>query len=293
MPVLGTPTDFGGRPILVTGGASGIGLATARHVVGLGARVALVDLNEAAGIEAAAEIEAAAAAELGPLAGGGPRAIAVCADVTDPASVERAFAEVGERFGSVYGLVVSAGIRQPAATIADLDLDLWDRVLGVDLRGAFLTLQVAARVMGVAPADVTAAGELPEAELGHAGSIVTLGSLSGTTPRIGQAAYCAAKAGVIALTGVLALELANRGVRVNTVCPGPTATPFMGQWSSPGESSVNDRVLGNPARYRPGVPLRRIGKAEDVATAITHLLAPESAFITGQSLFVDGGESIF
>ncbi len=124
------------------------------------------------------------------------------------------------------------------------------------------------------------------------GSIITIGSTSAVLPRLGQAAYCTAKAGVVAFTKVLALELAGSGIRVNCVNPGSTATGMVDLWSSPIESSVEDRVHGNLQRFRAGVPLRRLADPEEVAESVVFLLSARSSFITGHVPAVDGGETI-
>ena len=257
-----------GLVFAVTGGASGIGLATAELALRRGASVALVDRN-ADGVAAAAE-------RLDPSRG---RSVGLAADVSDPASIGAALDQAHERFGRFDGVVACAGIRQPSARIADLSLDVWERIIAVDLGGTFLTLQAASRIFK---------------RTGSPGAIVAVSSLSGHSPRVGQAAYCAAKAGVISLTKVLALELAAQGVRVNCVCPGTVLTPFNQEaLQREGEQGVQTRIHGDTAQYRPGIPLRRLGEASDVAESIVFLLGAGARHLTGLELFVDGGESIF
>jgi 2,3-dihydro-2,3-dihydroxybenzoate dehydrogenase len=259
--------DMRGQAVAITGGASGIGLATAERVVALGGCVALIDRNGDA-----------AAREAQRLSSDGAKAVGLAADVTEAGAIGAAIRAAADRFGRLDGVVTSAGIRQPSARIADLSLDVWQRTLRSHLDGTFLTLQAAARIMGPA----------------KRGSIVTISSMSGNSPRLGQAAYCASKAGIIVLTKVLALELAESGVRVNAVCPGTVKTPFNQEaLEREGEVGVRARVFGDPATFRPGIPLRRLAEAHEVAAAIAFLLSPAAAMITGQAIFVDGGESVF
>jgi NAD(P)-dependent dehydrogenase (short-subunit alcohol dehydrogenase family) len=258
--------SFEGQSVAITGGASGIGFATAERIVQRGGAVVLIDVNGDAARAAAARLDA------------GPRAVAVGADVTDPAAISAALDVAIERYGRLDGLVTSAGIRQSSARMADLSLEVWERILKVDLGGTFLTCQAASRIMGKA----------------GRGAIVNVSSLSGHSPRVGQAAYCAAKAGVIAITKVLALELAAAGVRVNCVCPGTTITPFNSEaLKREGEQGVQARIEGDTSQYRPGIPLRRLAEAGDVADSIVFLLSGEARHITGVEFFVDGGESVF
>jgi 2,3-dihydro-2,3-dihydroxybenzoate dehydrogenase len=260
-------TAMPGHGVVITGGASGIGLATAERVVALGGCVALIDRDAEASQREAARLGAA-----------GAKAVGLGADVTDPAAIGSALAAAADRLGRLDGVVTSAGIRQPSARVADMSLEVWQRTLRSHLDGTFLTLQAAARIMGPA----------------RTGAIVTISSMSGNSPRLGQAAYCASKAGIVLLTKVLALELAESGVRVNAVCPGTVKTPFNQEaLEREGEVGVRARVFGDPATFRPGIPLRRLAEAHEVAATIAFLLSPAAAMITGQAIFVDGGESVF
>jgi 2,3-dihydro-2,3-dihydroxybenzoate dehydrogenase len=125
------------------------------------------------------------------------------------------------------------------------------------------------------------------------GAIVAVASLSGFAPRIGQSAYCVSKAGVIQFARTLALELAEHRIRVNSVCPGTVNTALIKQaQAQDGPQILQDRIYGNAARFRPGIPLRQIAEPEDIAATILFLLSPAARHITGQTIFVDGGESI-
>ena len=127
----------------------------------------------------------------------------------------------------------------------------------------------------------------------RSGAIVTVASLSGYAPRIGQSAYCVSKAGVIQFTRTLALELSEHCVRANAVCPGTVNTAILKQaQTQDGPQVLQERIYGSPARFRPGIPLRQIADPEDIAMTILFLLSSAARHITGQTIFVDGGESI-
>ena len=259
---------FEGKAIAITGGASGIGYATAERIVSRGGRVAVIDLREDTSLDAAKRLDPS-----------GERAFGLVADVTDPAAIETALGRTRERFRRFDGVVTCAGIRQSSARIADMPLATWEQVLRVDLTGTFLTCQAAARMFR--------AESTP-------GAIVNVSSLSGHSPRLGQAAYCAAKAAVISLTKVLSLELADIKVRVNVVCPGTAITPFNSEaLQREGEQGVQARIDGDTKQFRPGIPLRRLAEAGDIAEPIVFLLSSAARHITGTELFIDGGESVF
>jgi len=259
---------FDGDVIAITGGASGIGYSTAERIVAQGGRVALIDYKDGTAQDAAKRLDPS-----------GAKAIGLVADVTDGAAIESALKKTKEKFGRFDGLVAGAGIRQTSARIADMPLATWEQILKVDLTGTFLTCQAAARIFR---------------EAKTAGAIVTVASLSGHSPRLGQAAYCAAKAAVISLTKVLALELADLKVRVNVVCPGTAITPFNSEaLQREGEQGVQARIEGDTKQFRPGIPLRRLADAQDIADPIVFLLSSAAKHITGTELFIDGGESVF
>src|SRR5690606_25697303 len=207
----GPPTDAkqGGRlsmsekVVAITGGAGGIGLATARRLVADGAKVAVLDLGE--------EAVRAAAAELSP---DGSAALGLTVDTTDEAALTEAITTARQRFGRLDGLVTAAGVRQAAALALDLDMAVWERTMRVNVTGTFLAVRAAARVM---------------IDDGTPGSIVTIASVTAASARWAQSAYCASKAAVAHLTRVLALELSAHDIRVNAVSPGVTETPMIRQ----------------------------------------------------------------
>jgi NAD(P)-dependent dehydrogenase (short-subunit alcohol dehydrogenase family) len=241
-----------GEVAIVTGGASGIGRATAGLLASAGARVAIVDRD--------ADGAAAAAAEIG--AG----AFALAADVADEAAVEGAFAEAAGEEGPATILVNNAGlaIRKPATELARAD---WDAVVAVNMTGMFLCARAAARRMIAA---------------GRAGAIVNTASIMGLSggglyPNI---SYQTTKGAVVNMTRALAVEWAPHRIRVNAVAPTYVRTPFIAP------------LLGDPAlvaRIEAMTPLRRLAEPEEVAAAILFLASPAAAMITGHTLPVDGG----
>lgn len=235
------------RVVLVVGGASGIGWASARAFAAEGARVVIADLNESQAQQRAAEL--------------GPGHWHHGADVTDEETVATLVQTVTEREPRLDAVVNCAGIGVfgPITTLA---ADAFRHVVDVCLTGAFFVIKHAARRM--------AAG----------GSIVSITSLNARQPAAGLAAYCAAKAGLAMLTQVAALELGERGIRVNAISPGLTQTPLVEPiLRIPG---VHDDFLDN-------TPLGRKGTPEDVAFAATFLSSPQASWITGEVLDINGG----
>ncbi len=255
-----------GRAMAVTGGASGIGLATVEAVVELGGRPAIIDISEQM-------VER----ELTRFAAVGTHVHGYVADVTDEDSITRALDTAARDMGGLQGVVAAAGVRMKSRPVTDLDLSDWNNVLAINLTGTFLTCKAAARIM------------IPQGQ----GSIVTVASLSGHSARVNQSAYCASKAGVVHFSRGLALELASSGVRVNSVCPGTTVTAmFEKALEQDGDRIIRDRVEGTLTGFRGGIPLRRLSDAIDQAAAVVYLLSDASRHVTGQSLLVDGGESL-
>lgn len=236
---------------IVTGGAEGIGWATARRLAQDFARVAVLDLDGAAARARAAEL--------------GADHLGLACDVADAASVEAAVAEVMRRCGRIDALVNNAGIGEQAAATVDQQVEGFDRVLAVHLRGTFLASREAGRTM-------LAQG---------AGAIVNIASIAGQAGIPGRNAYGAAKAGIGAMTRAMACEWARRGVRVNAVAPGYVRTALVEKLASRG--ALDTRAI--EAR----TPMGRMARPEEIAEAIAFLASPRASFITGTTLNADGG----
>jgi 2,3-dihydro-2,3-dihydroxybenzoate dehydrogenase len=258
--------DPDAKVVAVTGAAGGIGLETARQLAASGANVALIDVDAPALTLAERTI---------PHADG--QLMSIAGDTAETSHMEDAIQAITARFGRLDALVANAGIRMRSTRIAELEDDVWDRLLRVNLRGVFVACRAGARPMIAA----------------KSGAMVTVASISGKVPRIGQSAYCVSKAGVIQLTRTLALELAEHGIRVNAVCPGTVNTALLKQaQAQDGPEVLRHRIYGSTDTFRPGIPLRQIAEPEDVAAMILFLLSPAARHMTGQSIYVDGGESI-
>lgn len=240
-----------GRKIIITGGASGIGRATARLFRQEGAAVAILDRSDTEAREVAEEI-------------GG---IAFGCDVSDPASVTTAVTQAAEAMGGLDGLVNAAGIFSTTG-IADTSPEAFARILAVNLTGTFLVIQAAAPL-------IQAAGK---------GTIVNIASGVGLLPTgPGSIAYVASKGGVVAMTKSAAMELAP-AIRVNSVCPGTVETAMTTAYVRTAAGDPNPAIA---SRYA----LRRLGHPEELAAAILFLTSDESSFMTGIALPVDGGRT--
>ncbi|MDB5363523.1 MAG: 3-oxoacyl-ACP reductase [Rhodospirillales bacterium] len=239
------------KTALITGGNSGIGLATARLFIAEGARVAITGRNQ--------ERLDAAKAELG------SNLLTFQADVTDIAATERAVAGAVEAFGPLDILFANAGI--PGATpVGGTTLATFEQVLRTNLTAVFFTIQAT----------------LPH--LRDGASIILNGSVHAVLGMPGYSAYAATKAGVRAMTRVVASELAPRRIRVNTVVPGATRTPI---WDRLAPDAAALAAL--EAKISKMVPLGRLGDAEELAKAVLFLASDDSSYVTGTELVVDGG----
>ena len=249
--------ELDGKVALVTGSAQGIGQAIADTLARNGARVVYSDLDA----------DRAAAASH---AGGGCLGFAL--DVGQPDSVVAGVARVIQEFGRVDILINNAGIGVPAAerkTIDEYSLEAWDALLRIDLTGLFLMSREASRAM----------------KTEKSGRIINIASVLGLVPARLQSAYIAAKAGVVNLTKSMALELAPHGVLVNAVAPGSTQTQGWQTWIRDAGSEAQDLH----AKLMSHIPLGRPGTTQEIADAVLFLAAPESSYITGHVLTVDGG----
>jgi len=246
-----------GRHTLVTGAASGIGWATARRLAADGAAVVVDHLGdaEAAGV-LVAEIEH-----------DGGRAVAVEADVSDEAQVDAMFARAQEELGPVDVLVNNAGREKPFA-LFDMPLEEWNAVLALNLTGPFLCARALAR--GLAP--------------GAGGVIINVSSVHELIPWPMFSHYCASKGGLKLFAQTIARELAPRGIRVVNIAPGAILTP------------INEELADDPGKRRAieaEIPMGRLGQPEEVAAAIAWVAGPEAQYVTGSTLFVDGGMSLY
>jgi NAD(P)-dependent dehydrogenase (short-subunit alcohol dehydrogenase family) len=248
----------GDRMALVTGGASGLGLGIAQRLAALGAAVVVADLPSA--------LE-----RLDPASGDFVR---IGMDVTDDASVAGGVRKAVEALGGLDTLVNSAGVFQ-FRPLEAITTDEWDRIIDVNLRGTFLTMREA----------------MPSLKASGRGRVVNMASDAGKTGFGLLAAYCASKFGVVGLTQAVAVEVAPDGVRVNAVCPGTIAETGMGQVVVEqkielGFGATRDEVLERGAA---SFPLRRVGTVRDVVDAAIFLISDGSAWITGESINIDGG----
>ena len=246
---------FAGRVAVVTGGTSGIGLATGARLAAEGAQVVLAGRGEEQGKAAAAGI--------------GPGVRFQPADVTQRGQLDALFSETFARFGRLDVLVNSAGAVVVAPT-ATLRRDHWQRALDVNLTGTFESCQAALPHLRATIASGQATGA----------AIVNVASLDAVAGDAGMAAYNAAKAGVVNFTRSLALELAREGIRVNAVSPGAVDTPMTT------DTTGDPRIA---AAFRRAIPVGRFGRPEEIAAAVAFAAADEASFMVGANLVVDGG----
>lgn len=247
------------RKVLITGGASGFGFATAKKLVGLGVPVVIADIDEGRLAEAAGAL--------------GNKVVPVQMNVADKASVGRGVARAHDVLAGLDTVVCCAGVFS-FADFMQLSEEAWDRTVDINLKGTFLVCQAAM-------ASLRESGR---------GRIVTVSSTSGLRGDDFASDYSASKFGVIGLTQSMAVESGRFGMTVNAVCPGTVPGTTMGRQSM--EQKVRLRGLGEAeivARDSQSLTLRRLGKPEDVADAILFLLTDNASWITGQAIVVDGG----
>ncbi len=241
------------KTIIVTGGASGIGLATVRRLIDAGARVTMVDRDAAAIDRAADELNS-------------EQLLGVCADVSEPAGVEHYFAQTVERFGRVDGLYNNAGIGGAVGPIAAVPSGLGDFEL-------VMKVNVGSVLLGIRHMLATCERQ------GSPGSIVNTSSSLALNAAPNQAIYAASKAAVVSLTKTAAVESAEKQIRVNAVLPGPVDTPLLTALPA---DVINEVVI-------PIVPLKRLGLADEIAAMAVWLLSDDAGYATGGVFVVDGG----
>ena len=251
-------TRFAGKVGLVTGGASGLGLAVARAMAAEGARLVLVDWDATSLQAAAASLRESHAA-----------AHAVRGDASDLATASSAVALARSEFGRLDVLFNNAGIDPlRARSVLETDVADWDRIMDVNVRSAFVMSQAA----------------IPLMQMGG-GAIVNTASIAGLKPAADEAAYSVSKAAMVSLTGTLALDFAADGIRANCVCPGFMEMVMTDRRRDLTEEQQAARAEGAAKR----VPLGRQGTYEEVAKAVLFLAGPDASYITGAALVVDGG----
>ena len=245
-----------GRTAVITGGAGGIGRATALLFAREGAGVCIVDLHEEAGQEIAREISAA-----------GGHAIFERADVTRSTDCRRVLERTVHEFGGIHVLFNNAGIIRRASVVEISEAD-WDAVMAVNVKSVFLVSREVIPIMAKA----------------GGGSIINTASGWGLAGGPRAAAYCASKGAVVLLTKAMAIDHGRQNIRVNCICPGDTDTAMLrGEARQLGEAE--DRFLSDSARR----PLGRVGRPEEVAQAALYLAGDDASFVTGSALVVDGG----
>ena len=245
---------FEGKVALVTGAGAGIGLASAEAFAKAGAAVILADIDEGAAISAAQALTAA-----------GHKAIGVRCNVAEEAEAAAMVQKAVSTFGRLDAAFNNAGIHVARADTADVERRDFDRIIAVNLRGVFNCMK----------------HELRQMRTQSSGAIVNCSSQSGFVGIAGLGAYTASKHGVIGLTKAAALEYAPQSIRINAVCPGTTETPLV--------KGLMQREPGRLDEVIAGIPLGRMGRPEEIASAVLWLCSPDASFMIGQTLMPDGG----
>ncbi len=248
--------SFEKKVALVTGAASGLGLATAQAFAEAGAAVVLADWNEKA-VQAAAK----------GLSDKGHKTLAVHCDVADDAQVEAMVKQAVATFGRLDAAYNNAGVQNVLAETADSPRDDYDRIMAINLRGVWSCMKF----------------ELQQMREQSSGAIVNCSSLGGLLGGARRGTYHAAKHGVIGFTKSAALEYATRGIRVNAVCPGMIQTPMSDKMMAEGQGEELENMM------KTYVPMQRLGRPEEIADAVLWLCSSAASYVTGQSISVDGG----
>ena len=248
------PDRFPGKVAFITGAASGIGRATALAFAAEGARVAILDRTADVLKETGEAVKDA-----------GGEVLAIASDVSVPEQVKAAVAQVVERFGRLDLAFNNAGVENKAQPLHEIELEEWDRILGINLRGAFVCMR----------------HEIAQMLRQGGGVVVNTSSGAGIRGVAGGAAYAASKHAIIGMTRSAALDYAKQNIRVNAILPGNIATPMM------------DRFTGGAIQKAIDLePVGRLGKPEEIAEAVLWLCSDLGGFVTGSSVVVDGGWSL-
>lgn len=251
--------SFENQVALITGAASGLGLAAAKAFAASGASVAMADWNEAAAQAAAAE-----------LAAQGYKTLAIQCDVSDDAKVEAMVERTVATFGRLDAAYNNAGVQNIVANAADQTREDFDKVTAINLGGVWSCMKF----------------ELSQMQKQGSGAIVNCSSIGGLVGSPGRGTYHAAKHGVIGLTRSAALEYAAMGIRINAVCPGIIHTPMVDQMIAGGQAEALDAML------KTSVPIARLGRPGEIADAVLWLCSSAASFVIGQALAVDGGFTV-
>jgi len=248
------PFDFSGKVVLITGGSTGIGRATALAFAERGAKVVVGDESDG-GAETVELLKAA-----------GGDGLFVRTDVAQAAQVESLVAKTVHAYGGLHCAFNNAGILSPTAPLADQDVEVYDRVMAVDARGVFLCLKY----------------EIAQMLKAGGGAIVNTASIAGVIAGAGTAPYVAAKHAVLGLTRAAALDYAKLGIRVNALAPGLVETPMTSQWMA--DPARRDALLG-------GSPMGRAAQPEEMVGTVLFLCSPMASYATGQTFIIDGGRT--
>jgi NAD(P)-dependent dehydrogenase (short-subunit alcohol dehydrogenase family) len=251
------PLDFTGKVALVTGAASGMGLATAQAFAEAGAAVVMADFRKDV-----------VKSEAQKLATAGHKAIWIRCDVSDDGQVEQMISRTVSEFGRLDAAFNNAGVMAHIAPTAESTREEWDRVIGINLRGVWSSMKY----------------ELRQMERQGSGAIVNNASVGALTGNPGIGSYIASKHGVVGLTRTAALEYIKKGIYVNAVNPGLIDTQI-----------ARDVVSGNESAYADiakNVPIQRAGRPEEIAAAVLWLCSPAASYVVGQALTVDGGMTV-
>lgn len=251
---LGTSYDFTGKTVLVTGGASGIGRATALAFGESKAWVAVADIDEDRGLQTVFMIQEA----------GGEGLFFKC-DFADPSSIQHLFAQITKHMGQIDCAFNNAGIEGASANTIECTEENWQKIMDTNLRGVWLCMK----------------HEIPLMLQKGGGVIVNCSSIAGLVGFQNSPAYVASKHGIIGLTKTAALEFAKKNIRVNAVCPGVIETPMVLRYTHGDPEALKE--------FANAEPIGRLGKPEEIASAVLWLCSDQASFVTGHSMPVDGG----